>query len=464
MPSWSRWVGLLAIAGLTLVALACGPRVAPAVAVAPRFPDLPVPTVPPGLAPVATVRAHDEAWRLLQTGNLEDAEQRFLAVLTRAPQFFPSSTGLALLDFVRKDYEQSVQRFDEALAVDADYLPALLGKSDALIAGGRVGEAVVTLERVVALDSTRGDLRQRIEVLRFRGTQETIARAQLLQRERRWPEAKLAYQAAVALAPDSAFLLRGLAEVEGQLGDRAAAIEHLRRAIALDPGDTATYTRLAGLLEDVSNDAEALSVLTALNDREPTPATEARIEAIRERIALARLPEQYRNIGRASTVTRGQLASLIGVRLRLLLDAMPAGGAVVITDVRQHWAEPWIGTVAQRGILELFPNHTFQPDAELTRSDLAAAVSVLLRAIGSRHASLWQQWQQRRLTFTDVDPRHLSYPAASLAVSADVLTMADGRAFRPTRPVAGAEAVQAVDRLVDLAAKAGLTPPRRGGE
>lgn len=462
MRSWRARANTVVIVGLVAVAAACGPKPAPVVRVAPRFPDLPMPNVPPGLAPVGTVRAHEEAWRTLQAGSLDDAQRRFVAVLKQSPQFFPSATGLGLLEFVRKDYARAVQHFDEALAVDADYLPALLGKGDALIGAERLGEAVVALERVVALDATRADVRERIGVLRFRGTQETIARAQQLERERNWAEAKLAYEAAVALSPDSAFLVRGLAEVNAQMGDRAAAVAHLRRALALDPADGPGFGRLAALLEELGNDTEALSTLTAFNEREPSPATEARIEAIRDRMALARLPDQYRNIGQASIVTRGQLASLIGVRLRTLLDALPATQAVVVTDIRQHWAETWIGAVTRRGVVEPFPNHTFQPDAVLTRSDLASAVGVLLRALGSRQATWWQQWQQRRIAFTDIDPKHLSYPAASLAVSADVLAVAEGRAFRPMRPVAGAEAVQAVDRLVDLAAKAGFAPASAG--
>jgi tetratricopeptide (TPR) repeat protein len=453
---------MVVVIGLASAAASCGPRPVPVVTFAPRFPDLIMPIVPPGLAPVSTVHAHDEAWRTLQSGSLDDAQRRFAAILKQSPQFFPSATGLGLLEFVRKDYPRAVRHFDEALAFDADYLPALLGKGDALIAAERIGEAVVALERVVALDATRTDIRERIGVLRFRGTQETIARAQQLERDRKWPEAKLAYEAAVALSPESAFLVRGLAEVSAQTGDRAAAVGHLRRALVLDPSDGSGFGRLAGLLEELGNDTEALSVLTALNEREPSPATEARMDAMRERIALARLPDQYRNIGQASIVTRGQLASLIGVRLRTLLDVLPDSAAVVVTDVRQHWAETWIGAVTRRGVVEPFPNHTFQPDAVLTRSDLASAVGVLLRALGSRQAAWWQQWQQRRIAFTDIDPRHLSYPAASLAVSADVLPVAEGRAFRPMRPVDGAEAVQAVDRLVDLAAKAGLAPSRAG--
>jgi hypothetical protein len=52
-----------------------------------------------------------------------------------------------------------------------------------------------------------------------------------------------------------------------------------------------------------------------------------------------------------------------------------------------------------------------------------------------------------------MDPAHLAYPAAAAAVSAGVLPLIEGR-FLVNRPVTGAEAVAAVDRLRTLAGAA----------
>jgi hypothetical protein len=51
----------------------------------------------------------------------------------------------------------------------------------------------------------------------------------------------------------------------------------------------------------------------------------------------------------------------------------------------------------------------------------------------------------------DMSPAHLSYPDAAVAVSAGVMTLADGGRFEVSRPVSGAEAVEAVARLRALA-------------
>jgi hypothetical protein len=46
-----------------------------------------------------------------------------------------------------------------------------------------------------------------------------------------------------------------------------------------------------------------------------------------------------------------------------------------------------------------------------------------------------------------MSPSHLNYPAVAAAVSAGVLPLLDDGRFDIERPVAGAEAIAAIDRL-----------------
>ena len=56
-------------------------------------------------------------------------------------------------------------------------------------------------------------------------------------------------------------------------------------------------------------------------------------------------------------------------------------------------------------------------------------------------------WETARLKFSDLSPSHLAYPAASAAVASGVLTTAADNAFQPSRPVTGAEAIDAIAKL-----------------
>src|SRR4029078_12039444 len=131
-------------------------------------------------------------------------------------------------------------------------------------------------------------------------------------------------------------------------------------------------------------------------------------------------------------ITRAQLAALLGVHLENLLQRARGTSAPVITDTRGNWAAPWILSVARAGIMDVFPNHTFQPNAPVHRVDLAHAVSQALTRIAEENPKAATRWREARPHFSDVGPGHLSYPAAARAVSPGVMQTLDGGTFQLT--------------------------------
>jgi len=64
-----------------------------------------------------------------------------------------------------------------------------------------------------------------------------------------------------------------------------------------------------------------------------------------------------------------------------------------------------------------------------------------------------RSWDSARLQFSDLSVRHLAYPAASAAVAAGVLATGPGNAFQPSKPVTGAEAIDAINKLEALSGR-----------
>jgi hypothetical protein len=89
------------------------------------------------------------------------------------------------------------------------------------------------------------------------------------------------------------------------------------------------------------------------------------------------------------------------------------------------------------------------------RVDMARAVSKVLELIARQQPQLAAGWRKSRRKFPDVGPAHLSYPAASLAVEAGVMTTAPDGSFQLTRPLTGPDAVAAVDKLAELGGRPG---------
>jgi hypothetical protein len=133
-----------------------------------------------------------------------------------------------------------------------------------------------------------------------------------------------------------------------------------------------------------------------------------------------------------------------------LLETSPNREAVLITDVRDSWAAPWIMAVAGAGVIEPFANHSFQPRAVVRRADLAQTVSRLLARIARRSPKLADAWESTQVAFPDLAPSHLAYRAASQAVTSGVMKTGADNSFQPSRAVTGAEAVETIARLEAL--------------
>jgi tetratricopeptide (TPR) repeat protein len=274
-------------------------------------------------------------------------------------------------------------------------------------------------------------------------------------------EAIRAYVAAIASSPASAFLYRELAAVERQKGDLTAALAHFTTARDLDPNDAVALTGIADVLEAQGNFDEAATVYTAALAIEPSAAIQAKLDAVRRRAELARLPAEYRAIDATTEITRAELAALIGVRVGPLLESNRSGDAEPLTDVRGEWAESWILAVARAGVMEPFANHAFQPGTVVRRIDLAQAVERLLALVAPLKPAAAKAWESKRWPFPDLAPSHLAYPAASVAVASGVLTTGPGGTFEPSRIVSGGEAVAAIQRLEGLAGPAGTSKAQR---
>ena len=76
---------------------------------------------------------------------------------------------------------------------------------------------------------------------------------------------------------------------------------------------------------------------------------------------------------------------------------------------------------------------------------------VCCRALAAQRPARAKAWETARLKFSDLSPSHLAYPAASAAVASGVMTVAADNAFQPSRPVTGAEAIEAIAKLEALA-------------
>jgi tetratricopeptide (TPR) repeat protein len=452
-----RRIGSFLLIAALVVSAGCAAKVvAPPTVTAPRYPQFIAPDVPPELASTLQAWSHDRGWRFLQAGDLRNAENEFGLAL-RSPDFYPSWTGRGYLQLAREEPRLALEAFDRALSIRGDYLSALVGRGEALLLLDRDSEAIAAFERALDANPSLNDIRRRVEVLRFQGLQRDLAAARQAAQAGRPDEAIRLYRAAITASPDSPFLYRELGLIEARRGESDAAFEHFRRAVELDPSDAVSLGQMARVFETRGDLAEALRLYDESLALESNPDLSRRRDSVRERIELAKLPSEYQAIPAAPEITRGDLAALIGVRLGPALGA--ARNGIVVTDIRNHWAGTWIVPVVNAGVMRAFDNHTFQPREIVDRAEFAETVARLLAELAPQERI--REWRSAAVKFSDVPPGHLAYQAASLAVASGVLPRGNDDSFQPSRPVTGAEAAEAIERLrMMISLGAGSNAPR----
>jgi tetratricopeptide (TPR) repeat protein len=442
------------VAALAAVLLAaCVEAPPPATATAPRFPGYALPAVPTSLAAdAASVSRHQEGWRRLQAGDLRGARSVFEAILKQTPAFYPAEAGLGYVELANRKPREASERFAAVLTRDDAYLPAWVGQAEALLALDRDADAIAAIERVLALDPARDDLRTRLELVRFRFVQSLIETGQEARAAGRVDQARQVFEQALSRSPSSPLILHELTRLERDVGNLDRAEQYARQAVALDEGSADDQVTLAEILEARGRLSDAAAAY------ERAAAIDARAEwaeravALRTRAKMAALPPEFAGIATAEQVTRGQLAAFIGIRLESLVGRAPAQVTDVATDVRRHWAAEWILRVTRAGIMPVYPNHTFQPGATVTRADLAAAVAQLVRLAGAGQPDL-ARWHAARPRLLDVPPSNVTYRAIALAIAAGAMS-ADARGdFGPTRPATGPDLEVAVRRIERLSTR-----------
>jgi len=433
---------VILLAGLA----ACAARTAPPLPAVLAYPDFVYPAVPAGVGSEAAAAGIERGWRYLQNRDLAGARAEFASAGDAG--FYPARTGEAYVALAAGDYADAAAGFEAAVDRAPAYAPALAGLGQAMLGLDRNPDALAAFEAALAADPALSSLAQRVDLLRFRVLQEVIDEGRAARDAGRLDDARAAYLRAIEASPETAFLHRDLGIVEQERGDLDAALARLQEAVALDGSDVDAAVALGGVYEQRGDYAAAVDAYQRAAGLGPDAALASRIETAIGRARDAMLPAEFRAIGNAAPATRGDLAALIGVRLGpVLAAASPV--QVVVTDIRTHWAAQWVAAVIRAGVIDEFPNHTFQPDAPLRRVDLASAVRRVVALLAESRPALRADLTARP-EIADVAPGHLNYPDVAAAVASGVMPLVDGR-FGLNEPVTGSDAIAIVGRLQALA-------------
>jgi tetratricopeptide (TPR) repeat protein len=415
------------------VNLSCSAPVRPPV---PEGEDYVYPRCRPGEISAKERQPFERAWREVLDGKAASAEKRLLRLLRARPTMTCASTALAYAKLRAGRPEEAARGFEGVLkTLPAGFSP-LMGAGAASVRLGALETALGYYQRARAVDANDELARRRAGEVKLQLTERWVSEARAASAVGDTSAAAALYWRALDIAPEVAGLRIELADLLDRGGDRPAAVTVLDG----DPsGDLQVQLRLGGLLMAQGDHARAAAAYARASGREPGNAEALRgSQEARRALELSGLPEEYRRIPEASRVTRADLAALLALRVKALQRLAP-GPVEVAVDISGSWARGHIVRLLALNVMDLYPNHTFQPGAIVRRADVAAAVAKVLDRL--------EVPSGQALAVSDVARGNLQYEAVSRVVAAGLMDLTAAGAFEPWKLVSGREAIDIVDAL-----------------
>jgi tetratricopeptide (TPR) repeat protein len=429
-----------ALRGLALAALAA--LVACAKPVAPRLPeglDFVYSTPAPGELAAPDVSVLQTAWREVLAGDTKSAIKRYEKLLRRYPGSVATRTGLAYARLRAGEGGPAQAAFLAVLEKRPEHVPALVGMGSVAIRNGDMDGAVALYKRAAAVAPDDSVVRKRLASLKLQLTDRRMSEAHVALERKDTEAAATAYGRAIEVAPELTGVRLALADLLAGRGERPAAIELLEADLS---GERQVLLQLGRLLEEEKEYQRALDVYTRVLAHGPGDEdARAGQRRAREGVEALALPFEYQSIPEATRVSRADLAALIAVRVPALRRA-GAGEPRVAVDISTSWARDQIARVLALGLMDVYPNHTFQPGAIVRRVDLARAAARTLDLL---------RWPAGGApTPADMSRAHLDFDVVERVLAAGLMGLSAEGAFEPWRPVSGRETIDLVDAVARL--------------
>lgn len=261
---------------------------------------------------------------LARLGQVAEAISCYEQALAIDPRHATAHNNLGLALAARGAYERAVASFGRATELVPSLVEAHYNCGNALLQLGRIEESLQSYESALAT-------RPMPEAL--------LARANVLQRLRRFPEAVAGYEQLLALDPDHAGALNNCASALLELGRAEDALRLSDRAVMARPDLAEAHSNRAGALRQMHRHDEAIAACERALELEPASARSLSNLAIALR-AVGRVREAIDCCDRALALAPDLLEAHLH-RAAALIDAQ----------------EPAAAAESYARVLELAPQH-----------------------------------------------------------------------------------------------------------
>jgi predicted O-linked N-acetylglucosamine transferase (SPINDLY family) len=224
------------------------------------------------------------AWRLHQAGNLNEAARLYQDVLRANPRNFNALQLLGFVHFQRGEFADAERIMEKAIRINPSSVDALYNRGCALQALDRPKEALQCFGKALTV---KPDF-----------VPAHVNRGNVLSQLQRYDEALASYDKALALQPDSAEALLNRGNALLELKRPADALSSYDKALAREPRDPTAWNNRGSALEELGRHEEAIASFSKAAALAPDypDAFENRGNAL---MSLRRHPEALGDLDRA---------------------------------------------------------------------------------------------------------------------------------------------------------------------
>ena len=389
-----------------------------------------------------------KAYADYESGNIQKARNEFEQKLQKTPDHYPSYLGLAYTYLADRDWNHAEIYIRKALELKPDYPQAHFALGYTLEQLQDYDAAFSELSEVSRLQPDYPSITESLSVMNLKATERHLNQATQL--EESDPEEALRHlKAAQTLAPDLPEIPIRIAKILVKQDKCEEAVPYLQNATEQAPDNIEVKRQLADCYRTLKQYEQALALYETLaGSGAESQELQGIIEKLKKDIYVGNLPQEYQDIPNTVQLTRAQFAALLAVNLEFLQKYSSSTSSILV-DTIGHWAKNFILKAVNLGIMDSYPNRTFQPDQALSRLELAKAASRILEILELNEGK--KITASGHVSITDVPGDNVYYPMIAKAVSAGVVSLDGDGGFHPNRSVSGAEALSVVNRLKQIA-------------
>jgi tetratricopeptide (TPR) repeat protein len=389
----------------------------------------------------------EDAWKSIKVGNTNNA-QKLIEKLGSESSFY--YVGMGYVAYLVDDFQTAEQYFKASLSYYPDVELAHFGLAQIYEDFYKVDNAFSEYREILKNDPDNAWAKPRYEKIKNEKTEEALTEAKTFLSAGNTESSKESYLRALYYSPESTEAHLALGKIYRDEGNFQNALLHLKAASDAKPQDIDVRKVYADTLFLAGELKNSLGVYEELLERNPgDQEIRDRLETIKNRLGIFELPNQYNSIQSTEAVTKEDAAALLSVKFKDVLEEQP-GKPPIIIDISTSWASRFILHIASLGILDVYPNHTFQPKKVITRAEMAEILFRLIEHLKREGFSFIQQIPPNRIQISDVSPSNYYYRPIILLISYDIMTLSQERAFYPDQAVSGREAIRLLDLILAL--------------